>query len=125
MQALQKVGFLVVRQRGSHVQVRRTEADGSVTTFPVPVHVGQMLKKGTLPGILRKSPSGRGPTRRTALAGRPTISYDPLATPLADRRSPRLPGPGPRSRKVAVTGRCRSARRRPAPVPRDRPAAAP
>ncbi|PSP17671.1 MAG: hypothetical protein BRC58_05620 [Cyanobacteria bacterium QS_8_64_29] len=48
--ALRKAGFEVVRQRGSHVQLRREEADGTVTTFPVPVHSGKSLKKGTLSG---------------------------------------------------------------------------
>ena len=53
--ALRRAGFAVVRQRGSHVQVRRQEPDGSVTTFPVPVHAGRTIKKGTLSGILRKA----------------------------------------------------------------------
>ena len=53
--ALEKTGFRITRQRGSHVQLRREEADGSVITFPVPVHSGQPLKKGLLRGILRKA----------------------------------------------------------------------
>ena len=53
--ALRKAGFVVTRQRGSHVQVRREAADGAVTTFPIPVHAGRALKKGTLRGILRKA----------------------------------------------------------------------
>lgn len=53
VRALQKIGFRVTRQRGSHVQLRRDEPDGSVTTFPVPVHAGKTLKRGTLSGILR------------------------------------------------------------------------
>jgi predicted RNA binding protein YcfA (HicA-like mRNA interferase family) len=53
--ALRRVGFEVTRQRGSHVQLRRNEADGTVTTFPVPVHAGRTLKRGTLHGILRKA----------------------------------------------------------------------
>ena len=53
--ALQRVGFEVARQRGSHVQVRREEPDGTVVTFPVPVHVGKAIKRGTLSGILRKA----------------------------------------------------------------------
>jgi len=52
--ALQKIGFRITRQRGSHVQLRREEADGSITTFPVPIHAGKTLKTGTLKGILRK-----------------------------------------------------------------------
>jgi predicted RNA binding protein YcfA (HicA-like mRNA interferase family) len=55
VKALERVGFEVVRQRGSHVQVRREEADGSVVTFPVPVHAGKTIKRGTLSGILRKA----------------------------------------------------------------------
>ena len=55
LQALQRVGFEVVRQRGSHVQVRREEPDGTIVTFPVPVHVGKPIKRGTLSGILRKA----------------------------------------------------------------------
>ena len=58
LRALQKVGFRIARRRGSHVQVRREEPDGTVTTFPVPVHAGQTLKKGTLSGILRKAGLG-------------------------------------------------------------------
>jgi predicted RNA binding protein YcfA (HicA-like mRNA interferase family) len=52
---LKKAGFTITRQRGSHVQLRREEPNGSVTTFPVPVHAGKDLKKGTLKGILRKA----------------------------------------------------------------------
>jgi predicted RNA binding protein YcfA (HicA-like mRNA interferase family) len=55
VRALQKNGFCITRQRGSHVQLRREEADGSSTTFPVPVHAGKTLKSGTLKGIIRKA----------------------------------------------------------------------
>jgi len=55
VRALRKLGFVATRQRGSHVQVRREAADGRVTTFPIPVHAGKSLKKGTLRGILRKA----------------------------------------------------------------------
>jgi predicted RNA binding protein YcfA (HicA-like mRNA interferase family) len=55
LRALQKIGFYKTRQRGSHVQLRREEDDGSFTTFPVPVHAGKTLKPGTLKGILRKA----------------------------------------------------------------------
>jgi predicted RNA binding protein YcfA (HicA-like mRNA interferase family) len=47
------MGFQVVRQRGSHVQVLLRRPDGSVVTFPVPVHAGKTLKSGTLHGIMR------------------------------------------------------------------------
>ncbi len=55
VRALQKLGFVVSRQRGSHMQLRRIEEDGSITTFPVPVHAGKTIKTGTLRGILRKA----------------------------------------------------------------------
>jgi predicted RNA binding protein YcfA (HicA-like mRNA interferase family) len=55
VRALQRIGFRITRQRGSHVQLRREEADGSATTFPVPVHAGKTIKTGTLSGILRKA----------------------------------------------------------------------
>jgi len=55
VRALEKAGFVIVRRRGSHVQLRREEDDGTVTTFPVPVHAGRNIKKGTLKGILRKA----------------------------------------------------------------------
>ena len=55
IRALESVGFVAVRQKGSHVQLRRREPDGQVTTFPVPVHAGRSLKPGTLKGILRKA----------------------------------------------------------------------
>ena len=51
--ALERAGFVVTRRRGSHVQLRREEADGTTTTFPVPVHTGKTIKPGTLRGILR------------------------------------------------------------------------
>ncbi|MFQ5794092.1 MAG: type II toxin-antitoxin system HicA family toxin [Candidatus Bipolaricaulia bacterium] len=54
MKALQKEGFEVARQRGSHVQVRKYVEEEKVT-FPVPVHKGKTLKPGTLRGILRKA----------------------------------------------------------------------
>ena len=53
VRALSKAGFKVTRQRGSHVQLRREESDGSTTTFPVPVHAGKVIRPGTLRGILR------------------------------------------------------------------------
>lgn len=52
VKALQKEGFEIVRQRGSHVQMRKY-VEGEKVTFPVPVHTGQDLKPGTLRGILR------------------------------------------------------------------------
>jgi predicted RNA binding protein YcfA (HicA-like mRNA interferase family) len=54
VKALKKEGFEVVRQRGSHVQMRKY-IEGKKVTFPVPVHKGKTLKPGTLQGILRKA----------------------------------------------------------------------
>lgn len=65
IRVLQQKGFRITRQRGSHVQLRREEPDGTITTFPVPIHAGQTLKKGTLRGILRKA--GLSPDELTSL----------------------------------------------------------
>jgi predicted RNA binding protein YcfA (HicA-like mRNA interferase family) len=46
---LEKLGFEVVRTRGSHLFLRH--ADGRVTT--VPVHAGETLGPGLLRSILR------------------------------------------------------------------------
>lgn len=54
VKALQSEGFEVVRQKGSHVQVRKY-IEGEKITFPVPVHAGKIIKQGTLKGILRKA----------------------------------------------------------------------
>ena len=48
VRALERLGFAQVRQRGSHVLLRR----GSVGTV-VPLHAE--LKRGTLTGILRQA----------------------------------------------------------------------
>lgn len=48
IRALEKLGFVVVRQRGSHVVLRGDQA-GCV----VPLH--RELKRGTLVGILRQA----------------------------------------------------------------------
>lgn len=47
--ALGKIGFLVVRQKGSHV--RMSHEDGRVVT--IPVHAGKIIGKGLLLKILR------------------------------------------------------------------------
>ena len=47
--ALEKTGFYVIRQRGSHVRLRHD--DGRVVT--VPVHKGQDVGRGLLRKILR------------------------------------------------------------------------
>ncbi len=54
VKALQKEGFEITRQRGSHVQMTKY-IDGERLTFPVPVHTGKTVKQGTLIGILRKA----------------------------------------------------------------------
>lgn len=54
VKALQREGFELARQKGSHVQVKKY-VEGEKVTFPVPVHKGKTLKPGTLRGILRKA----------------------------------------------------------------------
>jgi len=54
VKALEKEGFEIARQRGSHVQVRKY-VEGKKVTFPIPVHKGKTLKPGTLRGIMRKA----------------------------------------------------------------------
>ena len=54
IKVLQKEGFEVVRQKGSHAQVRKFVKDEKIT-FPVPIHTAKILKQGTLEGILRKA----------------------------------------------------------------------
>ena len=49
IQALEKAGFQVIRQKGSHVRMRH--ADGRVVT--VPVHPGRDIGRGLLRKILR------------------------------------------------------------------------
>ena len=46
---LNQVGFQIVRQKGSHCQLRHT--DGRRTT--VPIHANQDMPRGTLKAILR------------------------------------------------------------------------
>ncbi|NJL78466.1 MAG: type II toxin-antitoxin system HicA family toxin [Richelia sp. RM2_1_2] len=47
--ALEKTGFEIVRQKGSHVRMQHT--DGRVVT--IPIHAGKTLGKGLLRKILR------------------------------------------------------------------------
>ncbi|MEL6927229.1 MAG: type II toxin-antitoxin system HicA family toxin [Cyanobacteria bacterium J06600_6] len=49
IKALEKIGFKVVRQKGSHVRLKRE--DNCVVT--IPVHQGKTLGKGLLRKILR------------------------------------------------------------------------
>lgn len=50
VQALQRVGFVVVRQRGSHIFMARDEPFASVT---VPNH--KEIKPGTLRSVIRQA----------------------------------------------------------------------
>jgi predicted RNA binding protein YcfA (HicA-like mRNA interferase family) len=50
IRALERAGFERVRQKGSHVHLRRESDRRRVT---VPVHKGKTLPPGTLQGILR------------------------------------------------------------------------
>jgi predicted RNA binding protein YcfA (HicA-like mRNA interferase family) len=52
VKALQKNGFLVVHQRGSHVKLKKTEGEKVYITI-VPMH--RELAKGTLKSILRQA----------------------------------------------------------------------
>ena len=52
VKALQKKGFLIVHQRGSHVKLKKTEG-GKVYIAIVPMH--RELAKGTLKSILRQA----------------------------------------------------------------------
>jgi len=49
IRVLERTGFVVVRQRGSHVRLKH--ADGRVVT--VPVHAGKDIARGLLRKVLR------------------------------------------------------------------------
>lgn len=51
---LEKDGFKLVRQTGSHRIYQKTTEEGTIT-IPVPVHSNRLLKKGTLHHILKKA----------------------------------------------------------------------
>lgn len=51
---LEKDGFVIVRQTGSHRIYQKTSEDETIT-IPVPVHSNASLKKGTLHAILKKA----------------------------------------------------------------------
>jgi predicted RNA binding protein YcfA (HicA-like mRNA interferase family) len=53
IKALQKAGFTISRQRGSHVQMRR-DAPPPARTVPVPIGK-KTLPRGTLSAILRQA----------------------------------------------------------------------
>lgn len=52
--ALEKEGFVLVRQTGSHRIYQKQTEEGPITV-PIPVHANRPLKKGTLHGILKKA----------------------------------------------------------------------
>lgn len=52
VRAFERLGFVEVRQRGSHVILRRTRAEGDIGCV-VPLH--RELAIGTLRGILRQA----------------------------------------------------------------------
>jgi len=52
IRALQRIGFMQVRQRGSHVVLKRARPDGT-TGCVVPLH--SELATGTLRGILKQA----------------------------------------------------------------------
>jgi predicted RNA binding protein YcfA (HicA-like mRNA interferase family) len=51
---LEKDGFKLVRQTGSHRIYQKMTEEGTIT-IPVPVHSNRPLKKGTLHNILKKA----------------------------------------------------------------------
>ena len=51
IKALEKVGFQVVRQKGSHVRLRHQHHEQRVAT--VPIHSGKTIGRGLLGKILR------------------------------------------------------------------------
>jgi len=55
IRALERAGFQIIRQRGSHVRMRHP--DGRVVT--VPVHTGQDIGRGLLRKILRDAELAR------------------------------------------------------------------
>jgi predicted RNA binding protein YcfA (HicA-like mRNA interferase family) len=52
--ALVRAGFIELRQRGSHLQLRRIELDGTLRNVTLPMHRGD-LKPGTLHDVLREA----------------------------------------------------------------------
>ncbi len=51
---LEKDGFTLARQTGSHRIYQKVTDEGTITV-PIPIHSNKSLKKGTLLAILRKS----------------------------------------------------------------------
>jgi len=51
---LEKEGFILVRQTGSHRIYQKITEEGTIT-IPVPVHSSKPLKKGTINSIIKKA----------------------------------------------------------------------
>jgi len=51
--ALQRLGFVVVRQKGSHIRLQKTTPDGEVIKITVPAH--QPVLRSTLAHILKQA----------------------------------------------------------------------
>ncbi len=51
---LEREGFKLVRQTGSHRIYQKQTEEGTIT-IPVPVHSNKPLKKGTLHAIIKKA----------------------------------------------------------------------
>jgi len=52
---LEKDGFRLIRQTGSHRIYQKITEEGSTVAIPVPVHANRPLKRGTLHAILKKA----------------------------------------------------------------------
>jgi len=52
LKALERAGFVIVRQRGSHVRIKKVTSE-SVIKITIPIH--ETLDRGTLKGILRNA----------------------------------------------------------------------
>lgn len=52
--ALEKEGFVFMRQTGSHRIYQKQTEEGKIT-IPIPIHSNKPLKKGTLYNILKKA----------------------------------------------------------------------
>jgi predicted RNA binding protein YcfA (HicA-like mRNA interferase family) len=50
---LERQGFVLVRQRGSHMIMQRVRPEGGTITVPIPDH--REIKTGTLLGIIAQS----------------------------------------------------------------------
>jgi predicted RNA binding protein YcfA (HicA-like mRNA interferase family) len=52
LRALERVGFVVVRQRGSHVRIKKVTSESAIK-ITIPIH--ETLDRGTLKGILKNA----------------------------------------------------------------------